>query len=531
MSGSKSPISNSKSIDPNQGEPLLFINKDATNLKRTAEEVFAVGSHVSRGSRKWRRPPQSLLLDPSTGAILASAGFSTTISTPEVGPVGKSVRLRWRVQDGRVTSTKTIGGEDKWPTRTRNNKNQSVSPSGSESPETDISSTMTPFTSPAPSPEPQPIIAQSSSKSLIQFYLDVIRPFALTITRSWLWVEDVFLIDSSPALSSAVCAFTSAFRSITCTGRKAVALPPSSASGLLWPVPEWFTHHAQAISLLRENLETITASEKPIYKAELHAMLFLMRLQILLGDHDVAMLHFHAIRQATQHATIVPDLQIDLAMWKIDMAMIYQNPAHVAQQTYVRAEDPLQQQPLFYIRNFDSLELGELPRQIADKTVLWQGIHFKYEAAFPSLIEDCLMAECGFTDLSEQVQRVLRSCLYISRYLLAYLRYMSADTSQPMVRQVVRSLNSSVSSVDEFQADLWRQVPRLMFYIMFTGVFASHEHRQERGVFVKSIQMNLNCEREDSCDHARSILSWFLDLSTVNEGLFQIAWENIVNES
>lgn len=35
--------------------PLLFINKDATNLNRAPAEAFAIGSHVSKAHRNWSR--------------------------------------------------------------------------------------------------------------------------------------------------------------------------------------------------------------------------------------------------------------------------------------------------------------------------------------------------------------------------------------------------------------------------------------------------------------------------------------------
>jgi len=37
------------------GPPLLFVNRDATNLSRTRAEAFAVGSHTSSVYRKWAK--------------------------------------------------------------------------------------------------------------------------------------------------------------------------------------------------------------------------------------------------------------------------------------------------------------------------------------------------------------------------------------------------------------------------------------------------------------------------------------------
>ncbi len=44
-----------KITKPGPGLPLLFINKDATNLTRTPAEAFAIGSHTSKAYRKWAK--------------------------------------------------------------------------------------------------------------------------------------------------------------------------------------------------------------------------------------------------------------------------------------------------------------------------------------------------------------------------------------------------------------------------------------------------------------------------------------------
>lgn len=112
--GLSSYMAKQGSTEPNDTAPkLLFINKDASNLSRTSVEVYAVGSHVSKGSRKWQRTKSSLELDLSTGRILAAAGLDTSdVSRTSSSTQGKPSTLRWRSEDGCVISTKTVGSNE-----------------------------------------------------------------------------------------------------------------------------------------------------------------------------------------------------------------------------------------------------------------------------------------------------------------------------------------------------------------------------------------------------------------------------------
>lgn len=193
--------------------------------------------------------------------------------------------------------------------------------------------------------------ASSPSRSVrehVQFYLEVIRPFALSLSKSWLWIDDSALILSSPALTLSICAFTSAFRTLLQNGLHSLVLPPEPAEGRkpLWPVPEYFVLRAQTISLLRQHLATNTsnAAGRPFKRAELHAMMFVMRLEILLGNKEAALLHLNAITSATQDAAILPDLHIDIAMWKTNLVVAYKYRSALVRRQYARSENPAVQQ-------------------------------------------------------------------------------------------------------------------------------------------------------------------------------------------
>lgn len=53
------------------GPPLLFVNKDASNLSRTKAEAFAVGSHMSKAYRRWSKSQKLRNLRP-TASVLQS---------------------------------------------------------------------------------------------------------------------------------------------------------------------------------------------------------------------------------------------------------------------------------------------------------------------------------------------------------------------------------------------------------------------------------------------------------------------------
>lgn len=250
-------------------QPYLFINKDIYNLNRTSAEVFAVGSHVSRGSRKWSKSKSSLALDSSTGKILASSGIQRPLLPHVASPLpGKPVTMRWRMDNSSGSQT------NKADKRQRKLQITSSSRGATSAKRSEPSSLEAKAASNRPN--------TPSSDSLISFYLRIIQPFALTISTEWTWIDDENMIRNSHALKMSICAFAAAFRTGVETGTYALALPPLSEDGgpTLWPVPEWFQLHTEAISYLRQDFARYESSNACFGEAEVYAVLFLMRLQV-----------------------------------------------------------------------------------------------------------------------------------------------------------------------------------------------------------------------------------------------------------
>ena len=506
---------------------LLFINKDPTNLSRTPEEIYAVGSHVSRGSRKWKRTKSSLELDSSTGKILAAAGLdSENVSRMPSPSTGKPMTLRWRMEDGKVTSTKTIEDRDNAKARARAVKSATASPS---------STPLTPSTMPS-TPAPNEDHGRSIT-TLLQFYFEVIRPFALSISRAWIWADEQSLVLSSPALTYAICALSSAFSRAAQHGLHSLVLPPEPAEGQepLWPVPEWFVFQTQSISLLRRHLANTTDSQRPIQKAELHAMLFLMRLEVFLGDREAALLHLNAIKMATQDAAILPDLNIDMAMWKINLMIAFTNQSTLVMRPYVRAEDPARQTSLLgmdYSQVVNPIQRRRMLAHGLNRTILWrpdspQTIDPATDP--PGLVEDFMANDTGIYQLSFDTQQELKICLQICRFLLCYLRYINADTTREDIRTLVLDLQRRLTNLTRgrIAAQLWRSAPRSMFYIAFTGAFASRECDSRRNWFAQQINQRVAPGATDSFDDLKNILSMYLDPNTVYEPLLREVWDLI----
>lgn len=521
-----------------QGSQLLFINKDATNLSRTPEELYAIGSHVSKGSRKWKRAKSYLDLDPSTSKILAGGEFDSddgSAKTTTASSTGKGLKLRWRMLDGRVTSTRTVGAEEFAGAVTKASKSAASPGSGaSVSVSAATTATMPPFQSPD-----DDHTTSSKVQSLLQTYFQSLRPSVFSISKGWVWVEDTSLVLSSPALTYAICAFTSAFTTGSQRGLDKLCLPPEAPENQepLWPMPEWFRLQAQAISLLRQHLAVTSDPERPIQKGELHAILFLMRLHVMLGNQDAALIHMQAIHNATANAAILPDLGIDVAMWRVNFVLALAHPQAIRKRPSVPGADHVQQEPFLDIdllKIRDAAERTRVRNLLVDRTILWrsespQTVPFTDE----SLVQDHLAIDEGYHRLPADDAQQVRCCLLTCRYLLAYLRYIDADTTLGCVRLLVPDLRTRLSSLLEQDkiAILWRRLPRVMFYMLFAGAFASRGMHQDRTWFVSQLCMGMSLSIFTSYEDVKTILELFLSLDTVCEVMLLEVWEDVLAQA
>lgn len=302
-----------------------------------------------------------LELDSSTDRTLSSAGVESNARIPDPQGVPtegtKALTLRWRLSDGRGIGAMTLSGDsEKERLKGRRKVYQRTTASHeSLSPNTDTDNDVDVQV------QEQHYQQQTLNMADIQFYLGTIRPFAMSLNKSWLWINDAEAILASPTLTRAICAYTSAFRNLVQNGLHSLVLPPESAedSDPLWPVPDYFVPRAQTISLLHQHLATnrVNAATRPFGRAELHAMMFVMRLEILLGNQEAAILHLNAIKSATQDAAVLPDLHIDIAMWKINLAAAYKYQAALVRRQYARAENPLEQKSFIEI---NELQVGKI---------------------------------------------------------------------------------------------------------------------------------------------------------------------------
>lgn len=558
---SKKVESDALPIEEQQARQLLFINKDPGNLTRTAEEIHAVGSYVSRGSRKWKRSKSYLDLHTSTARILGGSDAeqsdsSGNVKTPAASPSKDALKLRWRLLDGRVTSSQKVGAKDFAKAASaapfvsasasayRPIVEDTLSSESSSSQGTPLPSMAPPF----PSSDGDHL---TTIHALLQIYFQRIRPAVFSISRSWIWIDDSAFVLASPALTYAICAFTSAFFVGFQHGMDKLCLPPenlaasqarnTASSNPLWPLPHWFLFKADTISLLRRRLSLPSDPSRPIPKAELHAILFLMRLHILLGDQDAAQIHMSAISNATENAVILPDLRLDLAMWRVNFVLALRHPSAIWTRPYIPAAVHTQQDPLVDIDMraiTDVAEREDLQRLLLDRTILWTSTNptpMSVPYASEALIQDYMNIDTDGQDiLQPSDKRQLQACLLIGRYLFAYLRYIDADTSLGCIRQLTPDLRNRLSSLFDSseigEAILWTRLPRVLTFLLFVGAFASRGFEDEKAWFIQQLSRGFDMRILRKYEDVTGILETFLGLETLREALLVDVWSDVMRE-
>ena len=373
----------------------------------------------------------------------------------------------------------------------------------------------------------------------LKFYLEVIRPFALNLSTSWLWTDDTELIVSSPALTYSICAFTSAFKNGGEDGLHSLALPPPTASKSeepLWPVPEWFILNARAISLVRQHIAKNGISDVPVQKPELHTMLFLMRLQVFLGDRDAALLHLNAINGATEHAKILPDLHVDMAMWKINLMTAFKHRSALKLQPYTRVSNPAAQPSLLDIEELQvqTQERRRLRAHILNRTVVWQGIEqSRAMSGKASLVEDFLIIDAGYESLPAGVQTVMVDCLITARHVLGNIRYINSDSKAEKIRKDISELRRLYAALVQHKeaAQFWRRAPRNMFYMAFAGAYAASAMPEFRTWFIHHLCAGVNLGKSKNPQAAiMSILDMFVNPESLNDDIMGVVWNAIKSE-
>lgn len=388
-------------------------------------------------------------------------------------------------------------------------------------------------------------------RSLLQVYFQKIRPAVFSLSRSWIWIDDPSLVLSSPVLTYAICAFTSAFTVGSQYGLDKLCLPPearvsshtqeTTATDTLWSMPEWFRFQAQAISLLRHHLSLPADSSRPVQKSELHAILFLMRLHVMLGNQGAANMHMSAINSATENAAILPDLRIDMAMWRVNFVLALNHPAAIRTRPYVPAMSHTQQGPLLDIdlnQIPDVVEQGKVYRLLMDRSIIWRytsPTQTTVPYASESLIQDHVTIDAqGYAMLHPSSTQGIRICLLIARYLFAYLRYIDADTTLGCIRELVPELQSRLSSLLESQRTgvdvLWSQFPHVMTYLLFAGAFASRGAENEKIWFTRRLCRGAEMGVFQSFEDVTKMLGMFIGLQTVREELLVDVWTDVVRE-
>lgn len=545
-------------------QQLLFINTGSSNLNPTPEDVYAINSHVSKASRKWKRTGSYLDLDTSTSRILGDTDIEpesiprSSKSTATISPPGEALSLRWRMHDGKVISSEIFGAKSSAKAPSMSSPSASASAVALASrlnKEVTLSSEAT--SSQGTMAPTMPLSLPSSEENvrvihyLLGIYFQRIRPAVFSISRSWIWVEDSTFILSSPVLTYAICAFTSAFAIGAQHGLDKLCIPPQTTispqiqepiKDPLWPIPIWFLFQAHTISLLRQRLSLPSDPARPIPKAELHAILFLMRLHVLLGNQEVAYMHMSAISSATENAAILPDLRIDSAMWRVNFVLALMYPSAIRIRPYVPAVIHTQQEPLLDVDPLaltDSNARRKVYRLLMDRSLLWTCMYpftMSVPQASETLVQDHMGIDAeGIAVLQSSDTQQLRVCLLIARYLFAYLRYIDGDTTLANIRQLVPGLQSRLSVLLESQGPsvdlLWRRLPRTLTYLFVAGAFASRGVDNIRTWFIRHVCRGLELQILTTFEDMTMAVDGFLGLETVREVLLVEIWSEVLKQA
>lgn len=266
-----------------------------------------------------------------------------------------------------------------------------------------------------------------------------------------------------------------------------------------------------------------------------------MRLHVMLGNQDAAYMHMSAISNATENAAILPDLRIDVAMWKVNFILALKYPSAIRTRPYVPAEVHTQQEPLLDIdlRGIaDIAERRRIYRLLMDRSILWVSTNPTPKSVpytSETLIQDHASIDAdGYTILRPPDTQQLRVCLLIARYLFAYLRFIDADTTLGCIRQLVPDLQNRLSFILETPRigldTLWARLPRVLTYLLFAGAFASRGIENEKIWFTRQMCRGVEMGVFGTFEDVTMILEKFLELETIREGLLIDVWRDVIKE-
>lgn len=120
----------------------------------------------------------------------------------------------------------------------------------------------------------------------------------------------------------------------------------------------------------------------------------------------------------------------------------------------------------------------------------------------------------------------------LSRYLLANLHFINADTTNDNIRTHVAELKSAFSTVAGSNPNnfvqIWKRIPRIMFFLTFVGAFASRGNNGNRQWFMRLLNGGISASGgEPSEEELMQILNMFFDPATVFGTLLREVWDMI----
>lgn len=137
-----------------------------------------------------------------------------------------------------------------------------------------------------------------------------------------------------------------------------------------------------------------------------------------------------------------------------------------------------------------------------------------------ALTDDDLLIDVQSAKLSPDTEHQLRSCVQMSRYLVAHLTTISYDTGLPKIRKTTEELREGLCTT-MVKEDLLSSRPRLFFWMMFAGALASRGLDHVRSWFLSQLAATRKSLPFEDVDEMRVILDPFLDTRCFHNILLQ----------
>ncbi|KEF62263.1 uncharacterized protein A1O9_00235 [Exophiala aquamarina CBS 119918] len=505
--------------------PLLFIVQDAQTFShpKSLAETRAISTHVNSRYREWRKTShRDLLLHHTTNAILTSnppvedivpANDTNQVTDDEID----RFFAEYRDQLMKTSRQWVYGSFDAEYLPKRKEKlrlpEYLIVPRFSRL----GSQTLDPFA-------PDFFRHDPELRSNLFYYIKIIRPFAIHLLEDWSWINNLSQVQSSPVLAYAVAAYASVFLSGSLRGGPGVVLPPPVEKGEhpLWQIPPWLRLQTSCVVELKAILSDPSKVDESCYQA----VIFLLRLSILLSDGESGRMHLKALNKISVMVNRENiDADKEMAVHKINIISAFlHSPSTVIAKTRPNKI------------NGRVREVVKLDRKLWTSDREWYTFCAATEARTLTWRADSPSGQLipvtapAITRMDQSSQYLpdndlleIQRCYQIALFLSIYLNNISFNTAATRVRSNVLEMKSRLSQMDISVTTCLCQCT--MFNLLMIGAMATRGFL-ERDWFIRNIATHyIDVVR---IDHVYRLLAEFIDPLHIVYNAVEDTWEEVI---